>query len=437
MVLAVWTIAFPAKQQGEQNPEQRIRIELSDTIIAVPDFQPKRNPVDPVVAEALKTVNEVLRNDLKYSGFFVMASQSFYPLKPLTGFGDANYSDWKIAIRNLAFLIAGNVELSNGELRLEGHVLDAKQEKEAFANLVRGGPDQAREMAHRLADIIVFKLTAGQSRGIATTKIAFSSQRGKGREVYVMDYDGYNQHPLTRFGGESMSPDWSPDNSKVAFSIQRGNNPPEIYIVSTTDGSRSPFPLFNSFVSAPAFSPDGQKIAFAMRDPKTNFPNIYVSGINGTDRINITNSKSIDTSPAWSPKGNQIAFVSSRGGTPTIYVCDTDGANVRKLLNRGGEAQAPDWSPDGQYITYFWKPERGAPYDIYIAEVATGRIFQLTSGKRNNEYPSWSPDGRHIVFQSDRTGTPQIYTMLMDGSDQKQLTNSGRNTFPAWSKYYN
>jgi TolB protein len=51
-----------------------------------------------------------------------------------------------------------------------------------------------------------------------------------------------------------------------------------------------------------------------------------------------------------------------------------------------------------------------------------------------NERPSWAPDGRHIVFESTRSGTRQIWTMLADGSQPRQLTTAGHNESPNWSQ---
>ena len=61
--------------------------------------------------------------------------------------------------------------------------------------------------------------------------------------------------------------------------------------------------------------------------------------------------------------------------------------------------------------------------------------FQIESAivRLRNEHPSWSPDNRHIVFQSSRTGTAQIWSMLADGTKPRQLTLQGENSEPVWS----
>jgi TolB protein len=74
-------------------------------------------------------------------------------------------------------------------------------------------------------------------------------------------------------------------------------------------------------------------------------------------------------------------------------------------------------------------------YDIFIADVATGKIRQLTGGAGRNEAPTWAPDSRHIAFQSNRTGTNQIYIMLLDGTELRMITRQGNNSSPSWGGY--
>jgi TolB protein len=76
-----------------------------------------------------------------------------------------------------------------------------------------------------------------------------------------------------------------------------------------------------------------------------------------------------------------------------------------------------------------------AYYDLFIAQVSSGRIYQLTTDSGSNENASWAPDGKHLVFQSDRTGTNQIYIMRLDGTELRRVTHQGDNTSPAWGGY--
>jgi TolB protein len=302
--------------------------------------------------------------------------------------------------------------------------------------MISGDQSQIRAMAHRWADEVVYRLTAGASKGISSTKIAYVSRKGNAKEIYVADYDGYNARQFTHNGSLNLFPNWAPDNSKLAFVTYRPH--PEINIYSYLDGSRIPFPIFNSLAYAPAISPDGTEIAFALRTPRED-TDIFISKLDGSNRHDITDNPAIESSPTWAPSGRQIAFVSDRHqiGSGQIYICDADGSNVHGIIKEGGDADSPAWSPDGKWIAFHWKPRLSTAYDIFLADVVSGRITQLTSGGGSNEYPSWAPDGRHMAFQSNRTGTDQLYIMLLDGSDElRMITKQGNNTSPAWSGYF-
>ena len=115
---------------------------------------------------------------------------------------------------------------------------------------------------------------------------------------------------------------------------------------------------------------------------------------------------------------------------------EADGTNLQRITDQG-YAVSPNWSPNGQFLTFSWMRKYGpgepGSNDLYLMDVASKQWVQLTHDSGRNDYPCWSPDGRHIIFQSHRTGTDQIFTMLADGTNVKQLTYKGNNTQPNWS----
>jgi TolB protein len=435
LIIAVPVLLWALAALGKQERPITIRPKPQEEIIlAVPDAQASGQEVPPQLAEALRTFNQVLWDDLKFSGHFTLAGKSFYPPRPVGKPEDVNYEAWDTLPFKVSFLTAGSLELVGGVLRAELRIIDMKQRSVGFGQRYSGGLDQARLIAHRWADEIVYRLTAGQSKGIASTRIAYTSRHGAAKEIYVMDYDGFDQRAFTRNGSTNLFPRWAPDNSLITFVSSRTGKW-EINIHSFVDGSRLPFPMFNSFASNPSISPDGTHLLFSLRTSRGD-SDIFISNLDGSDRRDITNNPAIDTSPTWSPSGKQIAFVSSREGAGgQIHICDSDGANVRRIVKEGGIADMPAWSPDGRWLAFHWMPRQSDDFDVYVAEVSSGRIFQLTSDSGSNECPSWAPDSRHLAFQSNRDGSSQIYIMLADGSELRKVTTEGSNTSPSWGGY--
>ena len=73
-------------------------------------------------------------------------------------------------------------------------------------------------------------------------------------------------------------------------------------------------------------------------------------------------------------------------------------------------------------------------YDIFAVNVKTGALKRLTQGQGSNTSPSWAPNGRQIAFTSTRSGSPQLYLMDADGSNQTPLVTAAGGDFQAvWS----
>ena len=404
--------------------------------MATPDF--KAATPDPQTVPLNTVFNQTLWNDLDNSGIFEMVAKSFYPIQIPGSPNEMNLATWANAPVNASMVAFGNLGVNEGKLAVQGWLFDAKntanpqvlgkQYQEAAT------ADNARLIAHRFADEIIFRLGGGIP-GIAETRIFFISSRSGHKEVWAMDYDGEGQQQLTHQNSIALSPRISPDNSRLAFSAL-GADSWQILMYSMDLGRIVSFARFGGDNFTPAWSSDGTKLAFSS-SMRNGDPEIYSVDATGGNLKRLTASKGSDVAPVWNPRTNgQVAWVSGRTGLPQIFVMDADGSNVQQITN-GGYAISPAWSPNGLLLAFSWIRHYGpgAPggQDIYIMDVASKQFVQLTHDAGRNDFPSWSADGRHIVFQSDRTGSEQIWTMLADGTHQQQLTRSGKNTQANWS----
>ncbi|MFB3918093.1 MAG: Tol-Pal system beta propeller repeat protein TolB [Terriglobales bacterium] len=403
--------------------------------LAVPDF--KAAGAGANTNEMLGAFNQTLWNDLENAGIFEMVSKSFYPLAVPGMPQQVRLDAWGNPPPNAAMLAFGNLGSDGQNITVQGWLYDVKNtaSPQVLGKQYREAAtvDNARTIAHRFADEIIFRLGGGIP-GIAESKIYYVCQRGGSKEICAMDYDGANQRQLTNLHSISLSPKVSPDGTRVAFSsIARGNWEISMYSLELKRMVR--FPTFPGDNLSPAWSHDGTKLAFS--SSRTGDPEIYVTDSNGSNLKRVTAYHGPDVSPVWNPKtGAQIAWVSGRTGLAQIWLMDADGTNPQRLTD-GGYAVSPAWSPNGQFLAFAWfrRYGPGAPgaQDIYLMDIASRQWIQLTHDGGRNDFPSWSPDGRHIVFQSNRSGSEQIWSMLADGSQQRQLTTSGKNSQPNWS----
>ncbi|HWG38465.1 MAG TPA: hypothetical protein VN690_12180 [Terriglobales bacterium] len=430
---------------GAQDQTQIVIPIASKLRLALPDFN-----APGVDAKLQTTFNTVLWNDLYQSAVVSMVGRSMYTQPAPASeadLGNASYrSGWTaqpLSVQRLAF---GAMQQSASGLVVTGYLYDVTQSSggrllaRRYANPATDAG--ARGIAHQLANDIVAALGFGP--GIATSEIAFISNRSGGQEVWTMDYDGSNQQQRTRLHSIAYSPRISPDGQTLAF-MSSATGHPTIKLLSLVTNRLLPFPDFSGrsgLEETPAWSPDGKKLAFSMKIGENQ--EIYTVNPNGRGLTRLTTSHGgvSNVSPVWNPKPpagspGQIAYVSNRAGRlPQLYVMDADGNNQQRLP-LGGYAVSPSWSPNGLSLAFAWVRNSGGENsgasDIYIWNFGSQSYVQLTHNGERNDFPSWAPDNRHIVFQSGPPYHSQLFSVAADGSVPAQLTTAGKNEMPNWS----
>jgi len=323
-------------------------------------------------------------------------------------------------------LLKTGYKLSADSITLEYRFYEVATGREILAKRYTAARKDLRKTAHTFVDEVLFVLTG--ERGPFTGKLAYVSSSSGNKEIYLMDWDGFNVRKLTTNRSINLNPDFSPSGKEIIFtSYKKGN--PDLFRRELFTGTEARISSAPGINITGAFSPDGNRIALAMS--KEGNSEIYLIGKEGKQLARLTKHPAIDLSPSWSPDGKLIAFVSDRFGKPQIFVMNIDGSNPKRITIDGGYNVSPRWSPKGDRIVYC--RQYGSKFQIHLVNPDGSDDRQITFDG-SSEHPRWSPDGRFIVFSSKRGGGEFIYAMRADGSGQTRISRgSGKDSHPVWS----
>ena len=424
------TAAGSAGVRGQVPGDPTIIIsDINAERLAVPACVPRAG--DQSSREACRTITDVLRRDLRFERLFRFVEPSLMDALPALDPESPNLADWRSVAATI--LVVTRAQVTGGEMTVDLRVMHVGSGQTMASKRYTGRADNPRMFAHQASDEVT-SLT--QNRGVARTRIAFTSDRDatkekRSKELYIVDYDGFNPRRVTVNRSLNILPAWSPDGRSLAYVSYR-QGVPDVYRASIFEGRSANLTGGAGQNFAPSFSPDGKRIAYA--SSRSGNMEIWVASADGGSARKITSSPAADTAPSWSPTGAEIAFTSDRTGSPQIYVMDTEGLNVRRLTTVGNWNDAAAWNPSREYaeIAYTARLEAGG-FDIAVVDIATRQVRQITAGRGSCEYPSWAPSGRHLVFSCKRGQTWQITVANRDGSSIETLgAGPGNNVQPDW-----
>lgn len=362
----------------------------------------------------------ILRKDLDFSPYFqiVLLDTFFMHHMELT---EMSILGWKRL--GTKYLVKLDAEFPGDNMRLRYRLIDVDNSMETFRGKFEAGKADYRALTHTVANDIIKNLTGDP--GIFRTKITYSRVVDDAREIYIADFDGYNERRITNNKSINLSPAFGPDGNNIYFTSYK-DGWPKLYVYSLTNGTTEVISEQKGINSAAAVSPDGNSIACVLS--KDGNSEIYLLDRSGKIKKRLTRSWAIETAPSWSPDGSSIAFTSDRTGAPQVYVMNSEGMNVRRLTFIGNYNDSPCWSPKGDRIAFVSRDN-----GFIVCSVDTlGNDFKILAHLGDNENPRYSPDGNHIIFTSNRLGKKDLYTMDLFGQNQRRLTSDGGYASPDW-----
>jgi Tol biopolymer transport system component/DNA-binding winged helix-turn-helix (wHTH) protein len=271
---------------------------------------------------------------------------------------------------------------------------------------------------------------------------------------------------------------WSPDGERLVYANGSG------LFLAGKDGA-DPRPLVNLAGRPwfPRWSPDGTRVRFSLTDLETDTDSLWEVSAAGTDLRPLLpgwNNPPAECCGNWTPDGRYFVFVSTRAGKTNIWalrergglfreatreplpltatpldlsapVPSLDGSRLFVLgTKRRGElvrydakagqfvpylkglsALDVDFSRDGQWVTYAASPDRS----LWRSRVDGGERLLLAPAPMEASLPRWSPDGKRIAFIGrSPAGVIKIYLVPAEGgSPEPAMPGERHEADPGWS----
>ncbi|HWH03211.1 MAG TPA: Ig-like domain-containing protein [Gemmatimonadales bacterium] len=229
---------------------------------------------------------------------------------------------------------------------------------------------------------------------------------------------------FTDDGGQVLGPatglTWQTDAAGVAIVTAQGDVTAMGYgrarITATAPGGKS---------SSTVVFVQGELVVALDRGGKNHLFSLERSSL--TELRRVTNDSGPEVEPAFSSDGSRIVFVSTRDGIAQLYLMDADGTNRLRLTNRQQPDSRPVFAPDGQTVVFQSTREgkKDGLEQIWSVNV-DGTGLKVLTDSGGNRQPSVSPDGQTIAFISNRDNkTPHVWLMNRDGTNQRAFIRGG------------
>jgi serine/threonine protein kinase/Tol biopolymer transport system component len=261
------------------------------------------------------------------------------------------------------------------------------------------------------------------------------------RELDLARNDGTEPRKLIAVPGLPGYPRWSPDGTKIRFTIKDmpavQSRPASTLWEVARDGThlRRLFPGWREEQCCGTWTADGKYFLFEATSKGVETvwairEKIGLFGRSSQEPVQLTFGPMNTHAPLPSPDGNRL-FVSGDQPRSDIVRYDLKSKAFIPFLS-GASAEGLDFTRDGNWVAYVDYPEGS----LWRSTVNGEERLQLTAPPMRVGLPRWSSDRKRIVFMGQNPGTGwRIFMVRADGGKPEQLTTGedATGSDPTWS----
>ncbi len=161
-------------------------------------------------------------------------------------------------------------------------------------------------------------------------------------EIYVSNAQGRQISRKTRSDQVKSSPCWSPDGSRLVFTMEPG---PQLYVMSAAGGTPQRLASGYSYTAEPDWSrANPQKIACTVRVPGNRYQIAVYDFSKGKAEV-VSKAEFDGVEPSWLPDGRHLVYTARDRNSSVLSILDTETGNSRRIsaTNLGPVAQGNVW----------------------------------------------------------------------------------------------
>jgi serine/threonine-protein kinase len=181
-------------------------------------------------------------------------------------------------------------------------------------------------------------------------------------------------------------------------------------------------------------SPDGRRLALHVSEGSSR--DIWIYDLQRQTTSKLTFGEAVKGSPLWSPDGRYILYQAPGG----VFWSRVDTPGESGLLSKSDKPEfAWSFTADGKHVVVQEGGGRNADlWTIPVESDAAG----LHAGVREpflrtpfaERFASFSPDGRWLAYESDESGSSQVYVMPFHHKGERRQISTGGGLWPTWSR---